>query len=96
MNSLPFIAYLVDCAFIYIDNGGTWRIEHWDLIRRAVDYTADRWRDPDYGIWELSTLEHYVSSKVMAWVALDRGIRIAKRHVTDDAGQACRKTTSRS
>jgi alpha,alpha-trehalase len=36
-------------------------------------------REPDFGIWELSTRQHYVSSKVMAWVALDRGVRLAEK-----------------
>jgi alpha,alpha-trehalase len=43
-----------------------------------VDWTAAHWREPDWSIWE-PRLEpkHYVFSKVMAWVALDRGVRIA-------------------
>jgi len=44
-----------------------------------VNWVADNWRRPDSGIWEVRAgLQHYVSSKVMCWVALDRGIRIAK------------------
>ena len=37
------------------------------------------WRKPDKGIWEIrGEGQHFVSSKVMCWVALDRGARIAR------------------
>jgi GH15 family glucan-1,4-alpha-glucosidase len=53
---------------------GTW----WSLSR-LVDWVAVHWVDPDSGIWEVrAATEHYVMSKVMCWVALDRGIRMAK------------------
>ncbi len=52
---------------------GAWRDEYWALIRRVADYTAANWAQPDSGIWELpGEQQHYVSSKVMAWVALER------------------------
>ncbi len=52
----------------------------WKVLRHLVDWTAAHWREPDFSIWE-ARLEpkHYVYSKVMAWAALDRGIRIARR-----------------
>ncbi|MDQ4095289.1 MAG: glycoside hydrolase family 15 protein [Actinomycetota bacterium] len=51
--------------------------EHaWALEREIVDHVCSRWRDPDDGIWEVrSGPRHFVHSKVMAWVALDRGIK---------------------
>jgi GH15 family glucan-1,4-alpha-glucosidase len=52
---------------------GTW----WSLSR-LVDWVSVHWKDPDSGIWEVrATQEHYVMSKVMCWVALDRGIKMA-------------------
>ena len=52
----------------------------WLTLQRLVDWVADNWRRPDSGIWEVRAgLQHYVFSKVMCWVALDRGIRIARR-----------------
>jgi GH15 family glucan-1,4-alpha-glucosidase len=52
----------------------------WVTLSRLVDWVADNWRRPDSGIWEVRAgLQHYVFSKVMCWVALDRGIRLAKR-----------------
>lgn len=51
--------------------------EHaWELETVIVDHVCDRWREPDEGIWEVrSGPEHFVHSKVMAWVAVDRGIK---------------------
>lgn len=51
------------------------------VLRDMIDYVCEIWRDPDHGIWELrSDQQHYVYSKVMCWVALDRGIRLAETH----------------
>ncbi|MDP9371622.1 MAG: glycoside hydrolase family 15 protein [Chloroflexota bacterium] len=51
----------------------------WPAFARQVDAVADRWRAPDSGIWEVrSAPRHFVYSKVMAWVALDRGIKAAE------------------
>lgn len=48
----------------------------WKLEKAVVDHVCRRWREPDEGIWEVrSGPEHFVHSKVMAWVALDRGIK---------------------
>jgi hypothetical protein len=42
---------------------------------------VQHWRDKDYGIWEVRDgPHHFVYSKVMCWVALDRGIKIARRY----------------
>jgi GH15 family glucan-1,4-alpha-glucosidase len=50
----------------------------WKVLRELVDWTAGHWRDPDQSIWEpRQEPRHFVFSKVMAWVALDRGARIA-------------------
>ncbi len=52
----------------------------WSLQRHIVDYVIDHWRQPDEGIWEVrGPRRHFTHSKVMAWVALDRGIAIAKK-----------------
>jgi GH15 family glucan-1,4-alpha-glucosidase len=50
----------------------------WTALRDLVDWVAANWRREDSGIWEPRTdLQHYVYSKVMCWVALDRGVRLA-------------------
>jgi GH15 family glucan-1,4-alpha-glucosidase len=53
----------------------------WEALRGLVEAAAAQWRRPDYSIWEARREpRHYVYSKVMAWAALDRGIRLARRH----------------
>lgn len=52
----------------------------WPAFRGQVEAVAARWREPDSGIWEVrSEPRHFVHSKVLAWVALDRGIRAAEQ-----------------
>jgi len=50
------------------------------FLRTLADLTADRWRDADSGIWEgREGTRHYLSSKLMSWVALDRAIALGDR-----------------
>jgi GH15 family glucan-1,4-alpha-glucosidase len=52
--------------------------EIWTIVRMLVRTVLDDWREPDSGIWEFrGSRQHFVYSKVMCWVAVDRGIRIA-------------------
>ena len=49
------------------------------LIRYQVEAAIEAWPDPDQGIWESrGEPQHYVSSKLMIWVAVDRGARLAR------------------
>ena len=48
----------------------------WSLLSMLLDWLEDGWRRPDAGIWEVrGPARHFTHSKVMAWVAFDRGIR---------------------
>lgn len=50
------------------------------LIRKAVENAIAAWPEPDQGIWESrGEPQHYVSSKLMIWVAVDRGARMARQ-----------------
>jgi GH15 family glucan-1,4-alpha-glucosidase len=51
--------------------------EHaWELEKAIVDFVCENWHRPDEGIWEVrSGRRHFVHSKVMAWVAVDRGVK---------------------
>ena len=51
----------------------------WPIIKRQVDAALANWRDPDRGIWEVrGKPRHFTSSKLMCWVAVDRGARLAR------------------
>jgi GH15 family glucan-1,4-alpha-glucosidase len=49
----------------------------WSLWRKLLEWLEDGWRQPDAGIWEVrGPLRHFTHSKVMAWVAFDRAVRM--------------------
>jgi len=51
----------------------------WPIIKRQVESALTKWRDPDRGIWEVrGDPKHFTSSKLMCWVAADRGARLAR------------------
>jgi GH15 family glucan-1,4-alpha-glucosidase len=51
----------------------------WPIIKRQVESALAKWRDPDRGIWEVrGDPKHFTSSKLMCWVAADRGARLAR------------------
>ena len=50
----------------------------WHLARQQVEHALAHWRQPDRGIWEVrGEPKHFTSSKLMCWVAADRGARLA-------------------
>ncbi|MBI4219423.1 MAG: glycoside hydrolase family 15 protein [Chloroflexi bacterium] len=52
----------------------------WELICGIANQAKERWADPGSGIWEVRAGPyHFVYSKVMCWVALDRAVRLAER-----------------
>jgi GH15 family glucan-1,4-alpha-glucosidase len=51
----------------------------WPIVESQADCATQVWRNPDQGIWEArGAPQHYVSSKLMCWVALDRAARLAE------------------
>jgi GH15 family glucan-1,4-alpha-glucosidase len=51
----------------------------WPMLKRQVEAALARWKERDSGIWEVrGGLKHFTSSKVMCWVALERGARLAR------------------
>ncbi|HEX4047951.1 MAG TPA: glycoside hydrolase family 15 protein, partial [Elusimicrobiota bacterium] len=65
---------------VYLSNKYGRPISHdlWVHLRTLLDYSCDHWRRPDDGIWEVrGGRRNFVYSKLMTWVALDRGLRLA-------------------
>jgi GH15 family glucan-1,4-alpha-glucosidase len=55
--------------------------EVWSLTRALVDFVESHWQLPDEGLWEVrGPRRHFVNSKVMAWVAVDRALTDAEAH----------------
>lgn len=67
----------VDWAYLLKALGGTLDSDDEALIERLVSFAAEHVDEPDQGVWETrAPPRHYVFSKMMAWVALDRGLRL--------------------
>ncbi|MGI8436951.1 MAG: glycoside hydrolase family 15 protein, partial [Chthoniobacterales bacterium] len=73
------LGWFADSALIFLEAGGDWKPDLSELLGRAANYVCKVWRKPDCGVWELSVKAEYVASKVMAWVTLDRALRVAER-----------------
>ncbi len=60
----------------------------WPTLVRQVETAAAKWKEPDRGIWEVrGEPKHFTSSKLMCWVALDRGVRLARLREDEDQAQ---------
>lgn len=69
---------LMDAVYLYNKHGTSISYDLWMNLCRLLDYVCGNWERPDEGIWEVrGGRHHFVYSKVMCWVALDRGIRLA-------------------
>ncbi len=76
---LDIYGEVMDSAHLYRRFGGEMDEKYWEYLRRVVDFVIEHWREPDEGIWETrGGREHFVFSKVMCWVALDRAIKAAR------------------
>jgi GH15 family glucan-1,4-alpha-glucosidase len=76
---LDIYGEIVDSAHLFRKFGGEVGEEYWDYLQRVVTFVIDHWREPDEGIWETrGGRQHFVFSKVMCWVALDRAIKTVR------------------
>jgi GH15 family glucan-1,4-alpha-glucosidase len=86
---LDIYGELLDAVYLhnkYVEPVG---YDSWARLRRLVDWLCDNWKREDEGIWEVrGGRRHFVYSKVMSWVALDRSLRLAdKRSFPADRGR---------
>jgi GH15 family glucan-1,4-alpha-glucosidase len=77
---LDIYGEVLDTAWLFHRRGGRIEPSLWQFLARLADYVGEIWTRPDDGIWEVrGPRQHFVYSKVMVWVALDRAIRLARR-----------------
>lgn len=83
--------YLMNVIYRYYRNfpGTLDELEDmWSIVRNIVRTVTKRWAKPDKGIWEIrNESKHFVFSKVMCWVAMDRAIGIARLLKKTDSEQ---------
>jgi GH15 family glucan-1,4-alpha-glucosidase len=71
---------LMDSLYLYNKYVSPISYDMWTKIRIRLDWICKNWQRPDTGIWEMRNREdHFVYSKAMNWVALDRGARLADK-----------------
>ena len=77
---LDIYGELMDSVYLYNKYGNPISYDLWIHLRRLIDYVCENWQRKDEGIWEVrGARRHFVYSKLMCWVALDRGLRLADK-----------------
>lgn len=81
-NQLQLDIYgeLLDSVYLYDKYGEPVSYDLWNSLIRLINWVCGNWRRPDEGIWEVRGGQHeFLYSRVMCWVAVDRGIRLAHK-----------------
>jgi GH15 family glucan-1,4-alpha-glucosidase len=77
---LDIYGELMDSVYLYNKYGAPISWDLWRELSELVDWVCDNWRRPDEGIWETrGGQQHFVYSKLMCWVAVDRALRLADK-----------------
>jgi GH15 family glucan-1,4-alpha-glucosidase len=70
---------LFEAAWLYVQSGGEIDRDTGKELAKIADYVAEKWRQKDAGIWEVrSEPSHFIQSKALCWVALDRACSLAE------------------
>jgi GH15 family glucan-1,4-alpha-glucosidase len=70
---------VLDSILLHTRRGARLPRRLWPIVQSQAECATKVWRDPDQGIWEArGKPQHYVSSKLMCWVALDRAAKLAE------------------
>ena len=79
-HQLDVYGWVIDAIWNFVDSGQTLGRRSLSVLGQYADYVCAEWRLPDAGIWEIrDDSRHYVHSKVWAWIALDRAVRVGHR-----------------
>ncbi len=77
---------VLDSVYLHTKSRDELPEDIWPVLTRQVEAAISNWREPDRGIWEVrGEPKHFTSSKVMCWVACDRGARLARLREDPDS-----------
>ena len=77
---LDIYGELMDAVYLYNKHGDPISYDLWTRLRALINWVCDNWQQKDEGIWEIrGGQRHFVYSKLMCWVAIDRGLRLASK-----------------
>jgi GH15 family glucan-1,4-alpha-glucosidase len=83
---------LLDIAYEIARTGHPLKLSN-QFLARLADEACQLWREPDHGIWEMRRhKKHYLHSKLMIWVALDRALLLARFHGLEGDTKRWRET----
>ncbi|WP_228823608.1 glycoside hydrolase family 15 protein [Nocardia blacklockiae] len=72
---------ILDSVYLHVKSRQQVPESLWPILERQVQAAIEHWREPDRSLWEVrGEPQHFTSSKVMCWVALDRGAKLAEMH----------------
>lgn len=78
-NQLDIYGELIDTIYIYNKQHSPITFEFWETIVEQVNVVIEKWDTADHGIWEIrNTEKHFLHSRLMCWVAMDRAIKIGQ------------------
>jgi GH15 family glucan-1,4-alpha-glucosidase len=79
-SQLDIFGELMDSVYLSNKYGRAISHQGWQHVCGITEYVAAHWQEPDAGIWEMrSEPRHFLHSRVMCWVAMDRAIRLAEK-----------------
>ncbi|MFP4383977.1 MAG: glycoside hydrolase family 15 protein [Spirochaetia bacterium] len=81
-NQLQLDIYgeLMDSVYLYNKYGAPISYDFWQQLRKLLNWVTENWQRKDEGIWEMrGGRADFTYSKLMCWVALDRGLRLADK-----------------
>ena len=77
---LDIYGELMDAVYLYNKYGSPISYEFWTYLVRMTNWVTRNWQRTDEGIWEVrGGQRHFVYSKLMCWVAVDRALRLADK-----------------
>ncbi|HYO31681.1 MAG TPA: glycoside hydrolase family 15 protein [Nocardioidaceae bacterium] len=72
---------VLDSVYLHTKSREQLQESLWPVLKAQVEQAIEHWREPDRGMWEVrGEPQHFTSSKLMCWVAMDRGARLARLH----------------
>ena len=92
-KQLDIYGEVLDAAHLCYERMRTPHPSLWSVITGLADRAAARWHEPDQGIWEVrSGPRHFLYSKLLCWVALDRAVKLSERERIPGDAAAWRRT----
>jgi GH15 family glucan-1,4-alpha-glucosidase len=93
---LDIYGELMDSLYLYDKYGTPLSYEMWLTVERLLDWLVENWEQPDQSIWEVrGGRRPFTYSKLQCWVALDRGVRLARKRSFPTEGDRWRIARNR-